>query len=267
VNVVVTGERQSEISVARSLPVEARTLYLRDLGYVDYDELGRIVEGHGEVLMRLKGGASPTIVGVRHGLRNGAAAVRAGLRLDDQTLVASASRTTIDVDAAFTGRQRGRIVLRVVAVLNRETDAYHWYVTSLPAEEFSPEEVAALYALRWVIELMMKLLRSSCHLDHLDTSNPGALRTHIYASLLAAVILSGIAVAAAAVHGIPMNAISPLVVGTAAPLFALALTLLWLRRPLTPEALADCILSMIAVGCRDQNPNRTAAKWGMLSRG
>ena len=42
--------------------------------------------------------------------------------------------------------------------------------------------------------------------------------------------------------------------------------LLWLNRPLTPEELADSILRVIAIGCRDQNPSRTRDKWGPLAQ-
>jgi IS4 transposase len=264
--VVVTGERRSDVSVARTLPVQRGTLYIRDLGYVDYDEFARTVEAGGEILMRLKEGAAPTIVKVRHGLRNGAELVRRGVRWNDvAALEPVVSRTTIDFDAAFPTKHHGQLVLRVVGILHAETQTYHFYVTSLDAADFSPEEIRTLYALRWQIELLMKLLRSSCHLDHLDTSNPGALRTHIYASLLAAVILSGVVVAAAAARGLPPHAIRPLTVGIAAPLIALPLTWLWLKRRLTKEQIADCLLGMVAMGCCDQNPNRTEDKWGVLA--
>jgi hypothetical protein len=118
----------------------------------------------------------------------------------------------------------------------------------------------------WVIELLNKLLKSSWHLDHVDTSDPGALRTHLYASLLAATIWSAVTTATAAAYALPAHAISPLVVGISAPIAAVLLLLLWLERPLTPEALADTILRLVAVGCIDQNPHRTKAKWGRLAR-
>lgn len=265
-DVVVTGERESDVAVGRTQPVAAGTLRIRDLGYNDYDDFARTVKAHGHFLSRLKAGAAPKIVKVRHGLCNAAALVRNGVRFNEMLEIdAVKSRTTIDFDAEFPTKRYGRVVFRVVGVLHRETSTYHFYVTSLPADEFSPEEIRVLYSLRWAIELMMKLLKSSCHLDHVDTSNPGALRTHIYASLLASVILSGIIAAAAAARGIPLAALSPLVVGIAAPMIALPLAWLWLGRRMTPEDMADCLLGMIAVGCRDQNPNRTEDKWGMLA--
>jgi hypothetical protein len=206
--------------------------------------------------------ANPTIVRVRHGVRAPAQTVRARLGLQQARF--THSHTTFDVDAEFktTG---GTVVLRVVGIWDEDAQKYHGYLTTLSADDFSVEELATLYSLRWVIELLFKLLKSSCPLDHVDTSDADALRTHIYASLLAATILTTACHAAATVHGLPLHAISPLTAGIAAPLLALPLLLLWLDRPLSPEALSDCILRVLAIGCRDQNPRRTRRKWGVLS--
>jgi IS4 transposase len=264
--VVVTGEREGELKVVRRLPVQAGTLYIRDLGYNDYDEFAVIVQQRGDLLQRLKDSANPRIVRVRHGLSNAAEVVRAQMKLNDPAVQFSYRRGTFDVDAEFRTKEHDTITLRVVGQYNRATGKWHCYLTSLDADAFSVEELATIYALRWVIELLNKLLKSSCHLDHVDTSDPGALRTHLYASLLSATILSAVSAAGAGAYGLPASAISPLVVGISAPLAAVLLLLLWLDRPLTPEALADTILRLVAVGCIDQNPNRTMAKWGRLAR-
>lgn len=260
--VVVTGEREGELKVVRRLPVQAGTLYIRDLGYNDYDEFAALVAQHADLLQRLKDTANPTVVRVRHGVIGPRRSE--GRKLND--LEFTECHDTFDLDAAFPTKHHGTITLRVVGRYNPATCKYHCYVTSLSPEEFTVEELATLYALRWVIELLNKLLKSSCHLDHVDTSDPGALRTHLYASLLAATILSAVSAAAAGAYGLPAHAISSLVVGIGAPAAAVLLLLLWLDRPLTPEALADSILRLVAVGCIDQNPNRTAAKWGELGR-
>jgi hypothetical protein len=127
----------------------------------------------------------------------------------------------------------------------------------LPKELFSVEELSTLYRQRWIVELLMKFLKSHCHLDHLDTSNPEALRTHLYASLLAAVILQSLIVTAAVSAGIPLEQISYLTVGIAAPLLAIPLLLLWLERELSYEELSAMILRTIIYCCRNQNPQRT----------
>lgn len=201
---------------------------------------------------------------IRHGVHAPVAAVRAGIGLNDSELRFTKCDDTFDVDARFETKN-GSVVFRVVGVFNPETAKYHCYVTTLGAEDWTPDELTVLYARRWMVELLFKLLKSSCHLDHLDTGDVDALRTHIYASLLASTILSSMCHAAAEVHGIPSDEISPLTAGIAAPLLIMPLMFLWNDRPLTPEELSDTILRVLAIGCRDQNPRRTRAKWELLS--
>ena len=124
--------------------------------------------------------------------------------------------------------------------------------------------MATIYSLRWVIELLFKFAKSSCHIDHLDTKYPDAIRTHIYASLLAATVLSAVVYAAAKSAGIPVSDISLLTVGIAAPLMVLPLMILWGQRELSYDELAAMIFRMVIYGCRDQNPARTAKHWGGL---
>lgn len=260
VAVELTGERYSELKVVRAQPIVPNTLYIRDLGYTDYDHYYDICNGKADVLARLKENANPVVVEAIAGVRAPKQSV--GMKLNDVQLCKSADRFAVLVELRTS---RGPLLMYVVGLRNAETGKYHRYITSLPPDLFSAEELATLYSLRWVIELTFKLLKSSFHLDHLDTSDPQALRTHIYASLLAAVVFTAVAMTAAKSAGIEPSAISPLMVGIAAPLLALPLLLLWLTRKLTAEDLADAILRTVAHGCCDQNPRRTRAKWGRLS--
>lgn len=260
VAVELTGERHSELKVVRARPIVPNTLYIRDLGYTDYDHYYDICEGKADVLARLKENANPVVIEALEGVRAPKQSV--GKKLNDVQFVKSSDRFAVLVELRTT---RGPLLMYVVGLRNPETGKYHRYITSLPPDLFTADELATLYALRWVIELLFKLLKSSFHLDHLDTSDPQALRTHIYASLLAAVVFTAVAMTAAKSAGVAPSAISPLMVGIAAPLLALPLLLLWLTRKLTAEDLADAILRTVAHGCCDQNPQRTAAKWGRLS--
>ena len=259
VHVELTGERHSELAVARARPIVKNALYINDLGYNSYDYFGDLCAGGAELLARLKDGANPTVVEILHGVRAPKASV--GKKLNDLAL--TASHNTFELLAEFP-TSTGTVLLRVIGVRHPDTGKYHRYLTSLPPGLLTPEELANLYALRWQIELLFKLLKSSCHLDHLDTGDVNALRTHIYASILAAVILSALTAAAAKNAGINPSAISQLTAGAAAPLLAVPLLLLWLGRRVTPEELAAIIMRVLASGCRDQNPARTRKKWGGL---
>jgi len=262
IRVEVTGERDSELAVARSRALQAETLYMSDLGYTSYDYFADIKNAGADLLWRLKNNANPKVIKVRHGVYAPVSVAARKLGLNSPEL--RFTQGTFDLDAEFETKS-GTVVLRVVGLYNPATDKYHCYVTTLSADDFSPEELAGLYGLRWVIELLFKLLKSSCHLDHVDTSNVHALRTHIYASLLAATILSSMCCAAASVYGIPGYAISALTAGIASPILALPLLLLWNSAELTRDKVADMILRVLAIGCRDQNPKRTRQKWGILS--
>ena len=258
--VSLTGERGSELQQAQEQGIKAGTLYIRDLGYNCYDEFASMIAEEADLLMRLKSNANPVVVRVRHGVRRPRRSE--GMKFQDLAFCKTAD--TFDLDAEFPSFDGATTELRVVGHYNSETGKYHTYVTTLGAEAFSVEELAVLYSLRWVIELMFKLAKSSCHLDDLDTKDPDAVRTHIYASLLAATVLSAVVYAAAKSAGIPVSDISLLTVGIAAPLMVLPLMILWGQRELSYDELAAMIFRMVVHGCRDQNPARTAEQWGGL---
>lgn len=258
--VTLTGERDSELREAQEQGIKADTLYIRDLGYNCYDEFASVIAEEADLLMRLKSNANPVVVRVRHGV----VGPRRSEGMKFQDLSFCKTRDTFDLDAEFPSFDGATTELRVVGRYNAKTGKYHTYVTTLSAEAFSVEELAVLYSLRWVIELLFKLAKSSCHLDHLDTDNPEAIRTHIYASLLAATVLSAVVYAAAQAAGIPVSDISLLTVGIAAPLMVVPLMILWGQRELSYDELAAMILRMVVYGCRDQNPARTAEQWGVL---
>lgn len=261
IRVEVTDERESERDVARAEPFHPDVLYIRDLGYTSYDDYAEAQAAGAQLLMRLKDNANPTVVRVRHG-------VLAPRRSEGQKLNAlrfTRSHDTFDLDASFPTQHHGCITLRVVGHFHPETQKYHCYVTTLSPALFSVEELTLLYRLRWWVELFFKILKSYCHLDHVDTTNPDALRTHLYASLLAATVMYAIAVAAAKSAGIHPSEISLLTLGVAAPLLAIPLLLLWLQRPFTPQELAHLILRTVATGCRNQNLNRTLQQWAPLT--
>jgi IS4 transposase len=260
VSVVVTGERVSELGVAKELGIRPGTLYIRDLGYTCYDEFASMIAEDADLLMRLKSNANPKVLRVRHGVIGPRRSE--GQRFKD--LCFSRASGTFDLDARFRVFDGATVDARVVGTYDKATGEWHCYVTTLPVEFWSVEELVKLYSLRWVIELFFKFLKSTCHLDHLDTKNPEALRTQIYASLLSAIVLSAVVLAATQATGIPASSISLLTVGNAAPLLVVPLMLLWCRRKLSHEELSAAILRVVALGCRDQNPRRTTKKWAAL---
>lgn len=255
VDASLTGERDSELDELYKMgDFQPNTLYLCDLGYYSHDLWSLIQRSNSYVLMRLKDNANPTVVKVREGIKRPRASQ--GSKLKDVQICKTASQ--FDLEAEFECSQIAETVtMRVVGLWNPETQRYHRYVTNLPPERFTVEELYTLYRQRWIIELLMKLLKSHCHLDHLDTSNADAVRTHIYASLLAAVILQALIITSAEAAGIGVEQISVLTAGISAPLLAAPLMMMWLEREITYDELSAMIGRIIVHGCRDQNPRRT----------
>ncbi|GAA0454429.1 hypothetical protein GCM10008985_07730 [Halococcus dombrowskii] len=72
---------------------------------------------------------------------------------------------------------------RVVGVRNEGTDDYHLYVMNLP-DGFTPEQVAALYSLRWKVELLFRELKSRYGLGKFETGNKAIAELLVVAALL-----------------------------------------------------------------------------------
>jgi IS4 transposase len=154
-------------------------LLLFDLGYADYRLCGGIREHGGDFLTRLKESANGTVLGVRRGC-----AKRHIGGLMNRLIYVD---TIVDIDVEF-GSGEAAIVLRVVGIWNPERKDFHWYVTTLSPEDFSPEEIAQIYRLRWQIELLFKMWKSLCRLNQLPSGKEEVVLCLVYAGLCAALL-------------------------------------------------------------------------------
>ena len=164
-------------------------LLLLDLGFYHFALFANIVRYQGFFLSRLKENANPRIVEVVSQHR-GRAIDLVGKRLSE--VRGRLKRKTLDVlvevkfqRRAYAGwRSWDRLTVRMVGVLNLETNRYHFYLTNLPTEEWSAEEVAKLYGLRWEIELVFRELKGSYRMDQIPSRKKEVVEALIYASLL-----------------------------------------------------------------------------------
>ena len=164
-----------------------RRLLLIDRGYADHRLWATIADRKGFFLTPLKSTTMPTITAIRSGVgKSHLGEVLSGdLRYWQ----------TVDVDAEFTVRKRGHRTFRVVRVPVcidspdggwEETEL--WFVTNLPPDLFSPEQIATIYRLRWEVEQLFRTLKMVGRLDHLRSANPDVIHTFIYATLLGMVL-------------------------------------------------------------------------------
>jgi hypothetical protein len=91
--------------------------------------------------------------------------------------------------ARKTARHNARKDQRRVDPRTLEAAGYLILITSLQATAFPPELLAALYRVRWQIELAFKRLKSILHLDRLPAKDPDLAKAWITAHLLLALLI------------------------------------------------------------------------------
>lgn len=88
-----------------------------------------------------------------------------------------------------------------VAVPGRRTETLTVITTLTDAEEFSKEDIAALYGFRWNVELDIRSIKQTLGLDHLRCKTPGMVRRELWVTLLAYNLIRTVIATAATVHG------------------------------------------------------------------
>ncbi|MCP3916953.1 MAG: IS4 family transposase [bacterium] len=100
------------------------------------------------------------------------------------------------------------IALRAVRV-ERLNDEFWVILTSLPADEFSVDDIAEAYALRWTIEEFYKLLVSDYfEQGFFHSRSADGVRQEVYAQMLFVVMTRNIAAVAADTHGVSYDELS-----------------------------------------------------------
>jgi len=163
---------------------------LMDMGYSS-PSLWRRVESHGGFFItRLPADRDPVITSENRRHR-GRARKLTGQNLREA--LRGCKRTVVDVNCRFRARVRGykgkkgryrEVEFRVVAMLDKKTEEYHLYVTNVPVARLGGEQVGAMYALRWEVELFYKAPKSGCALTELPTANEVVVRIMVKAALI-----------------------------------------------------------------------------------
>ena len=148
---------------------------LFDLGFFKYGFFAKILEYGGHFISRLRDDANPVIVGVNR-LHRGRAIDLVGKSLKE--IRESLKRQEVDAVVEVEFRRRGyagakgrldRMTLRLVGIKDSLSDDYHFYLTDLPPDTLTAEQVADLYRGRWFIEMLFKELKSRYALDVIIT--------------------------------------------------------------------------------------------------
>ncbi len=155
-----------------------------DLAYASKRTLAACQRHGVGLVMRLKKGWKPTMRRL-HGPDD-------SVDVDDlvlEGLVDLAPSTldgaTIDADVRV-GRAAQGVEARLIGVPGPHK--YHWYITLLPREEFSPHEVAAIYATRWNIELDNKQDKTGARLDQIRATTPSSVAILVHAAMIRTIL-------------------------------------------------------------------------------
>lgn len=187
--VAITGERVNDRRKLRIGPWVQDRLLLFDLGYFGYRLFDRIDRNRGFFITRLKSSANPVITATHRRWRGRAVAV-VGERVRD--VLGRLQRSVLDVEVKVRFRRRryrGRQTtatrtFRMIAVRNEETGTYHTYLTNVPPDRLSAEDVALAYRARWQVELMFKACKSEFRIDHVPSRRKSVVEALVYASIL-----------------------------------------------------------------------------------
>lgn len=183
------GERTPEIDTLKVGPWVKDAILLIDLGFYKHQGFARVEENGGFFLSRLKGKANPLLIG-SHLVHRGRAIDLEGNRWSE--VAPRLQREVLDAEVelsfqrrAYRGKHRGDTLrARLVAVWDEEHREHHTYVTNLPVEVLTAEEVAELYRARWAVELLFKEAKGAFHLDRVATNNRYVAEALIWTALL-----------------------------------------------------------------------------------
>jgi len=193
-SIKITSERRHDGPVLVVGRWVREKLLVFDLGYFSYHLFARINQNGGFFLSRIKSNCNAVIV-ANNRRSPGRSRLVAGLPL--QEAIAGLKRGFVDVTVSVSFNRRGydgnggrrdHQHLRVVGVRDERSGEFHLYATNAPAEKLSAEDVRAVYACRWQIELLFKELKSHYRLEDLPSRNKHIVEALIFASLITALI-------------------------------------------------------------------------------
>ena len=192
---VQAGRASDRTSPPRRTPVPAGSLRLADLGYFALNVLAPLAQQQADWLTRLMAGTQVyDAQGQRlnlarclpaHGRAVSEHVVGLGVQ---QRLPARLIAVRVPQEVANRRRQQLKLEARrrghAVSQERLRLAAWTVLVTNVPAELLSGEEVLVVARVRWQIELVFKVWKSSGHLAHSRSANPWRVLGEVYAKLL-----------------------------------------------------------------------------------
>lgn len=167
------------------------TLVMNDLGYFSCETLRQVMDKGGHFLTRYHRSATLYDKKGHEISLNDLLTGREDCLIDMQVFVGKKHRlpcrfiATRLTDEAYQKRLRGlrkkrKRDPRIPTYLSKELDKWSILLTSLSQDQLSPEKAWAVYACRWQVELLFKLLKSELHLGEFTHQNINRTKAEIY---------------------------------------------------------------------------------------
>jgi len=159
-------------------------LLIFDLGFYQ-SRLFKSIDGHGGYfLSRLKKQGNPLVVySHRPEHRH-----LEGKKLRDHQDAIDCDIIDIEGEVTYT-LKRAKVTqhtarFRIIAVYNHSLGCWHRYITNVPLQLLRAEDVSAVYAARWEIELLFRELKTAYRVVDMPSGNLHATEALLYAAVL-----------------------------------------------------------------------------------
>lgn len=190
----ITDETTHESTLFETGSWLSERLFLLYRGFFKFRRFALIDENDGFFVSRLKWSSNPVMA---EELQEwpGRAIPLEGERIYD--VVGDLYREHIDVEVQVSFQRQvydgvkswGTKRFWVVGVRDEDADdGYRLYITNLPHDEFSPDEISTLYRVRWVVELLFRELKSRYSLGEFETEKAHIVKVQVVAALLILVV-------------------------------------------------------------------------------
>jgi len=194
-SIEVAKGKRAETKFTRCGKSCAGALQIFDMGYQNLKKFAQIDHHGGFFLTRLKESYHPVIASSNLQCR-GRAIDLVGRSVWD--IVAVAQRAVLDVmigvrvkRAGLPGRppvdghQTEVRRFRVVGLRNSDNGQYHLYLTNIPADWLSAEQVGLCYSYRWEVERLFAEFKGPYDLGSWPVQRDASMLCHVYAVLIA----------------------------------------------------------------------------------
>ena len=189
--VSVVPERTHDIKTVKIGEWIKGRLLILDLGFYKHWNFDKITHFGGSFLVRLKSNAKPKVNKIILPTPDEKYNELRGLSVHDVLARLPHTPVVMEVTISFRRRKYRNKVGKIdsgqyycFADFNHSTKKWHVYLTNLSPDDFTVEEICALYGFRWTIEMLFKEMKSDNELGQKKSVNQHLSESLIYVALI-----------------------------------------------------------------------------------